>query len=117
MTDTNTRPQHTPGPWTLTVGCYPRDSVWDADGQREVCPMVWGNDAEEIDANARLIAAAPDLLAALENAAASVAVHAATARHAALAGINPVANNGLAAELERNVEHYRAAITKARGEG
>jgi hypothetical protein len=64
--------QHTPGPWTallhtgngVTVG---RDDDWTitgADGQ-SVC---WeGGPNDHADANARLIAAAPDLLAALSS--------------------------------------------------
>ena len=55
---------HTPGPWTLpTVTCP--DHVYDSTGNVRICALEdrpW----QEQDANARLIAAAPDLLAALQ---------------------------------------------------
>ncbi len=71
--------QHTPGPWMIydnRVG-YPVVGPDDGDGgpdEREAVAMVFGrshgasyDDAREQEAaNARLIAAAPDLLAALE---------------------------------------------------
>jgi len=65
-----THTQHTPGPWAIfetlrhreegTVGIYGNESVLVADVQiwRGVMPQA------ESEANARLIAAAPDLLAA-----------------------------------------------------
>ena len=70
---------HTPGPWRIDVNGSEDWSV-DYDGPsstymticgarpQPVCfavePSAYGND-EEVEANARLIAAAPDLLAAL----------------------------------------------------
>lgn len=73
---------HTPGPWRIDVNGSEDWSV-DYDGPsstymticgdrpQPVCfavePSAYGND-EEIEANARLIAAAPDLLAALVEA-------------------------------------------------
>ena len=70
--------KHTPGPWRIDVN---GSENWTVDyegpsstfmticasGRREpvgfaVEPTAWGND-DEIEANARLIAAAPDLLA------------------------------------------------------
>jgi len=52
--------KHTPGPW-----------AWDVDydvvlgsNKSTVCKIATGEDREEEDANARLIAAAPDLLVA-----------------------------------------------------
>jgi hypothetical protein len=61
---------HTPGPWTIAM-----DEPYDlrvVAGNRGICE-VWLDDAPVVDFNneqhdnARLIAAAPDLLAALEN--------------------------------------------------
>lgn len=52
---------HTPGPWTVakrTVGKHPATVVVDAE-QNEVC---------EVYASSALVAAAPDLLAALQHA-------------------------------------------------
>ena len=67
--------KHTPGPWTM----HPRFD--DGAEVRAIAPVAWcsvattvgssGNqsiDAAEARANARLIAAAPDLLRALEEA-------------------------------------------------
>ena len=64
---------HTPGPWT--VHDHAPWSVWTGDTQIASCrwydePMVLGayceGDSERAQANARLIAAAPELLAALD---------------------------------------------------
>jgi hypothetical protein len=69
--------EHTPGPWevdrTVALGAY---GVWaDSDGHHEqICSVLTvsfktGDDKRkrvERDANARLIAASPDLLAALK---------------------------------------------------
>jgi len=68
--------QHTPGPWSNTPG---QPTIWADDGQTHIAtiedlPWVtlssgWRtSDTATEDANARLIAAAPDLLAALESA-------------------------------------------------
>lgn len=56
--------KHTPGPWTIHKD-YSRANytVFDADGN------YGDTSVETIDANAALIAAAPDLLAALKNLA------------------------------------------------
>lgn len=64
---------HTPGPWRALEHNYPIADTGDYDGAWLVLtdnpkrPIVelWG-DTEETEANARLIAAAPDLLAALQ---------------------------------------------------
>lgn len=71
---------HTPGPWESNqiAGGSPGDpsngharAVWSADGETIVCYMVGSRPRQQpeddvIDANARLIAAAPELLAALQ---------------------------------------------------
>lgn len=56
--------KHTPGPWVYEG---PRNSiiVWADDGESRICFMTSDGPAE---ANARLIAAAPDLLKALKEA-------------------------------------------------
>jgi len=67
-----TQPAHTPGPWY--VDSCDDDLVFSANGLHIA---TVGNEhqpdqsAEEITANARLIAAAPDLLAAAEKVIAS----------------------------------------------
>lgn len=64
--------QHTPGPWTIRP--YNFDAVRDAQGifsagcRIPICHSIMGNDLGQADANARLIAAAPELLAALQRA-------------------------------------------------
>lgn len=57
--------KHTPGPWTSYTGT---NSIW-AEGKRAVCIVTGArkHEDEERDANANLIAAAPDLLEALEH--------------------------------------------------
>ena len=60
----------TPGPWEVRKHSY--GTVRDAEGifrVGEKTPLidgVWGRNLSEADANARLIAAAPELLAALQ---------------------------------------------------
>lgn len=55
---------HTPGPWTV-VGLSRSICGKSFDGvAREIVSRVRGGSSEAADANARLIAAAPDLLAA-----------------------------------------------------
>ena len=64
-----TNTQHTPGPWFLTpegYGVYKGDSYGDRGDM--VCTLPgYGSDASTRIANARLIAAAPELLSALED--------------------------------------------------
>ena len=56
--------KHTPGPWT--VGCSLDDKTSLTRGDYTVLPLP---EDDQIEANARLIAAAPDLLAAMRLAA------------------------------------------------
>lgn len=63
-----TEPKHTPGPWRVDPD-YPWD-IQNADGSLEIASVnpyrrEDGEDGEVGDADARLIAAAPDLLEAL----------------------------------------------------
>lgn len=103
---------HTPGPWTAystaKTGSW---AVAQVDGPR-ICAMphphpkapiakplaAWHTDA----ANARLIAAAPDLLAALEETLSAIEAFPAS-------GLKVKPNGGIAKAL-------RAAIAKARGD-
>lgn len=55
-----------------------------------------------------------DIKAALRDACASLEVQAATARAYAKAGCNKAFNTGLAIELERNVNSYRAILDQER---
>lgn len=57
---------HTPAPWTM-VGREIFGNAFDGSA-RLICDRVRGGSPTAADANARLIAAAPDLLAALKRA-------------------------------------------------
>jgi hypothetical protein len=64
--------KHTPGPWRTddadTTTTFPRE-VWDVAKSGKVCvcfQWFFPDNGNETRANAHLIAAAPDLLAALE---------------------------------------------------
>lgn len=63
---------HTPGPWTLDSNFGSIKTGWTAKGPdgKSICACASsvGRPGEEKAANANLIAAAPDLLAALERA-------------------------------------------------
>jgi hypothetical protein len=63
--------KHTPGPW-YTTGSSPDGIVYGANHTLIVPHQPTGFTAEEQWANAQLMAAAPELLAALKNLVASV---------------------------------------------
>ena len=92
---------HTPGPWVVhyvaRTGGTTAALIW-SDEYGTIVPEVSG------DANAQLIAAAPDLLEALEGLTDSVEV---------LDGLAEVDR----ARIVQSRETARAAIRKARGEG
>ena len=59
--------KHTPGPWAETYLPQHRMRIFAAGGQTTICDVaLWTADYDEQQANARLIAAAPDLLEALK---------------------------------------------------
>lgn len=60
--------QHTPGPWHYRIADNGTPIVETASGEQEVARGGYEGPIAEGEANARLIAAAPDLLAALEDA-------------------------------------------------
>lgn len=72
--DTKQVGKATDGPWEVRK--YSNTKVKDAEGifttnkqdRFPIVESVWGHDLEQSDANARLIAAAPELLAACERA-------------------------------------------------
>jgi len=57
--------KHTPGNWVVGEGKAAR-IVYASDSYAVADATVWHGGVEEAEANARLIAAAPDLLAALQ---------------------------------------------------
>jgi len=88
--------KHTPGPWTrnraintVDMGRYSVICPFGADSKKHV---------SEIDANMRIISAAPDLLAALE---------------AIIKMIGPYAGQG---RMDAEIAAARSAIAKAKGE-
>jgi len=94
-------PQHTPGPWQIMTRDSVGDNIFTESKPHRRIANTYG-DAEEYIANARLIAAAPDLLAALERIVAKY-----EAAPDGPLGCGFVNGDFFAA---------RAAITKARGE-
>jgi len=67
--------QHTQGPWLLT-GIQGSDALMvggDLDGSQVIADIRTGEDYQQSEADARLIASAPDLLAALRMALSSLA--------------------------------------------
>jgi len=97
--------KHTPGPWEQTDGHGPTPhgtAVAQVGGNQYLiasCTAYFGREGGQ--ANARLIAAAPELLAALEQA------------HMALIGYLPAHRNVV---TDAAIEAARAAIAKATGQ-
>lgn len=88
--------KHTPGPWNIIWEKQDKDWVIEkTDGSME--PICW---VRESQANAKLIAAAPDLLRALE-----LIVNSDMAQREEDEG-----------EISTELSHARAAIAKATGE-
>lgn len=96
-----TQTTHTPGPWKLADECYSPDGyVWASDNDELVA--VAGYDCSDLPtitraANARLIAAAPDLLAALATLIEDCEAHGLT-------------------DNDAHLREARNAITKAKGQ-
>ena len=97
--------KHTKGPWKACehggYGDYDGNCIVILGDDLRVA-IVLGSDNEETNANARLIAAAPDLLEALEN------LHANIAEYARI--------NNLGGFDNQDMQQARAAIAKAKGE-
>jgi hypothetical protein len=83
--------KHTPGPWSFTFGTQVRSKF-------DMIAKVWMMRDGEGIANAQLIAAAPDLLAALQSA------------------ICIIVNECDTDEYPKHIADIRAAISKATGE-
>lgn len=62
--------KHTPGPWEIAQTKSANLFITNATGKLSVCNSVNGASSAEETANARLIAAAPDLLEAFQRIAA-----------------------------------------------
>ena len=108
--------KHTPGPWETPAGQIVADTVWARDGQLEICALYGnGRDGETVDADARLIAAAPKMLADLRQAEARARVNAATHRELAGAMGDSAAHKALAGEWQFFADAWAATIAKATG--
>jgi hypothetical protein len=115
-----TNEKFTPGPWSI---CFPNDNpgIDGANGEYSIIIYgepgdpkdqcgIQGRTKEEQHANARLIAAAPDLLEAAKDAENEI--------ENAIVGLttNPLAYaEAIKQRLERTLETCRAAIAKAEG--
>lgn len=109
--------QHTPGPWLIGIQTCPTGSIATVYNTTDKWVEIWsenwmvtGMPPEEQSANARLIAAAPDLLKALKEC-----------RNAIQGGapIEPYDSRGAGYEQTFGiafVEYLDAAIAKATGE-
>jgi hypothetical protein len=87
---------HTPGPWTVNERGH-------VSGKRAVAELYYDPRNPELEANARLIAAAPELLEELRNLEWWLTEY-----------VLPAAGNPEA--VRRNLRAIRAAITKAEGQ-
>jgi peroxiredoxin len=60
--------KHTPGPWTAKEALQYKGIGWSSSihANDEFLTDSWGDTKQQAEANARLIAAAPDLLKALQ---------------------------------------------------
>ena len=112
--------KHTPGPWEASDDCMEISPSTGPKSHVELARIVGPGEGssfytyDEASANARLIAAAPDLLAALKQAEASYRVQAATLR--ARAEIeNRKANSAHASEVDSHADYFARVITKAEG--
>jgi hypothetical protein len=94
--------QHTPGPWKVfdsDVNTGKHRSIWRADGCGTAIAKIHGDprSARENTANANLIAAAPDLLAACEM------------------GLREFSTTDIFSENAEALDMMHAAIAKAKG--
>ena len=101
---------HTAGPWVF-VEWYPNEYRVTNDGERDRIALIDSNlPDEECRANARLIASAPELLAALQELEQALRWH-------FVPMVNDYAKAPAAAHAkDAEIERARAAIAKATGE-
>ena len=104
--------QHTPGPWEFaqTSGDDDRFDIFQSKTAWTVARTVNNASITDREANARLIAAAPDLLAALQAACNDIELLLPLAQ----SGETSLTDKG-AKETRSHIALYRAAITKAKG--
>ena len=100
--------EHTPGPWTYHICRDTSTARIEAKGGCEVVGSTVGYNSEECEANAKLIAAAPDLLKEYEQLLAYLK----DASNACLEGHSDVAED----LCHEYAEFKSPAIAKAKGE-
>ena len=105
MTD---KPKHTPGPWTV------RDdkAAWAIIGSEPSWVTEVNKNRHNADANAALIASAPDLLAALEGSRQYVIAW----RYEYASKPQDEHNNSQRDLIDASIRKIEAAIAKARGQ-
>jgi hypothetical protein len=115
--------EHTPRPWSTderSGHAYgPRDVIVGRDGERvAVVGTISVGSLEEAKANARLIAAAPDLLAAAKRALEELEIAHDVARlHWSKSdSVNHVIFEMLPERSDSAINNLKAAIAKARGQ-
>jgi hypothetical protein len=96
---------HTPGPWSLSGVMALDTPMWIVSVPGEQARIEISDYSQESEANARLIAAAPDLLAALEGLV-----------EVAKAALEEVNRDGAEWHVAAELAEARAAIAKARGQ-
>lgn len=116
--------KHTPGPWEMSDGGYilPNHKAIDAPSHGALALVVWKMEDDErspkCEANARLIAAAPDLLEALQKLAIvmrEIHDHWDNDRDMKV-GKCLLALSGQLPGYDRRIDEIHAAIAKAEGQ-
>ena len=90
--------KHTPGPWVVIPMPDGSIDICKSNAGYHIAQMLYTGYPADVQANARLIASAPDLLAALE---------------AIVKMISPYSGQG---RMDTEISAARAAIAKAKGE-
>ena len=113
--------EHTPGPWKVVPGYFDGEFVVVKDGPAGPSAMgittVDGRGYSQNEANADLIAAAPDLLEALEVAVQIVASDGrCDPKCASTALLLPIDDRRCDCGIEEIIWRAKQAITKARGQ-
>lgn len=93
--------KHTPGPWRVEEDCF--------DQLRIVGPKGGAIAIHVGEANAALVAAAPELLKALEEARGAIS------DELAACGFDEIEQNPILKSHERTLKRVEAALRKARG--
>ena len=94
------RHEHTPGPWESRPCCYAHYTHKIIHAQKDIAQTIRSFSAKEAEANARLIAAAPDLLEACR---------------AASTHLDDLQNEAVCETLQEIIDTLRGVIDKATG--